>query len=156
MNIFEYIQQYAKNQGFGERYVLKNKFLSLADLNKQQQMSGGVAFFYHAEILGEIRDVSNLNDQNGCLTFDSPTDFYNLTNILMVKDYNTIQRAECDFIFTADNVCQFNIVQGANCLFDTIYKASIYYMYLTPSALYNTGVKRPYAEDKTLDMKLQL
>lgn len=156
MNIFDYIEEYAKNQGYGEKYILKNKFFSKADMNQQQQMSGGVAFFYKIDILGEIADISNVADTYGSITFDSPTDFYNLGNILTIKDYGSLQLATTDFIFTADNLCTFNLREGANCLFSKIYKTAVHYMYLTPSALYNTNDRRPYAEDKTLDLKLKL
>ena len=58
--------------------------------------------------------------------------------IAKIKDYGTIQAAESDFVFVAENMLKIDLKTGANALFNQIYSAQLFYLYATPLP-YNAG-----------------
>ena len=130
MNVYDYIKNYAKVHGI-KNYSLKPKYLNKADMANQLPAAGGVCFFYHVYAAGEISDVHNITKT--FLKVTTPTDFWDISRLITIKDYNTIQAAECNFIFTVDNTVNFELFEGtAASIFDTIYNMCVEYVYLTP------------------------
>ncbi len=132
MEIISYIQNWTQNR-FIERYELKEKVLTINDLNSNIKLANGVAFFYSIYAAGQIQSVNNL--QGEFLTAETTTDYYMLKNMIEIKDFGTFQSVKCNFLFTAENSVKFNLNVGqANSLFTTITNLHINYLYLTELA----------------------
>lgn len=130
MDVLDYIKNYADTHGISN-YKLKCKYVTKAELANVLQLSGGVAFFYRIFAEGEITDKNQL--QKKFLEADTPTDFWDLSPVVEVVDFGTLQKVETDFIFTADNTLKFNLFEGtANAMFSSIINFCALYMYMTP------------------------
>lgn len=142
MNVFEYIKQYATIHNI-KNYFLKSKFLQKDHAGHNIQMSGGVAFFYKVFAEGDIANVADL--QKKFLQVETPTDFWDLSPVVEVKDFGTLQKVSTDFIFVADNTIKFNLFENtANSMFNQIYNFCAQYIYLLPI---KEGSNSNYAEN---------
>lgn len=131
MNIFDYIKNYAYFHGWGDNYTLKSKFLTKKDILQPVKFSNGTAFFYRICAVGEIQNYSNLSGK--FLELETPTDFWDLSGIVNISDFGTVQKAESDFIFAVDNVLNFKLFENtAESMFANIQKFYAQYFYLTP------------------------
>lgn len=130
MNVFDYIRNYAAFHGI-KGYSLKSKYVTKADLGKTLQFSGGVAFFYRVLAEGEIANRDQLTKK--FLEIDTPTDFWDLSPVVEVVDFGTLQKVQTDFIFSADNTLDFNLFEGTqDAMFDNIINFCALYMYMSP------------------------
>lgn len=130
MNVFDYIRNYAAFHGI-KGYSLKSKYVTKADLGKTLQFSGGVAFFYRVLAEGEIANRDQLTKK--FLEIDTPTDFWDLSPVVEVVDFGTLQKVQTDFIFSADNTLDFNLFEGTqDAMFDSIINFCALYMYMSP------------------------
>lgn len=130
LNLFDYIKFYADFHKI-EKYTLKSKYFSINDILKTQKFSGGVAFFYEVFAAGEIANISDLN--KNFLTISTPTDFFNFNDLIEVEDFGTLQQVKSNFVFTADNIINFDLKQGTeDALFQQVYNFNAKYIYLTP------------------------
>lgn len=130
MNVYDYIKNYAKTHGI-ENYTLKSKYATKADVGNVMQFSGGVAFFYRVFAEGEITDINQL--QKKFLEVNTPTDFWDLSPVMEVVDYGSLQKVETNFIFTADNTLKFNLFEGtATSMFQSVKNFCALYVYLSP------------------------
>lgn len=130
MNVFDYIKNYAAFHGI-ESYSLKSKYVTKADAAQTLQFSGGVAFFYRVIAEGEIAERSQLTKK--FLEIDTPTDFWDLSPVVEVQDFGTLQKVQTDFIFSADNTLDFKLFEGtADAMFDNIINFCALYIYMSP------------------------
>lgn len=131
MNIFDYIKNYARFHGWGDNYTLKSKFLTKKDILQPVKFSNGTAFFYKFSAVGEILNYNKLGGK--FLELETPTDFWDLSGIVDISDFGTIQKAESDFIFAVDNVLNFTLFENTpESIFANIKKFCAQYFYLTP------------------------
>ena len=129
MNVYDYIKNYAKAHGI-KNYALKNKYITKADAANTLKLSGGVAFLYHFHAEGEITDINNLG--KSFLQVSTP-EFFDLSPVVEVADYGTLQKVSSDFIITADNTVNFTLYEGtANAMFQNIINFCALYMLLIP------------------------
>lgn len=129
MNVYDYIKNYAEAHGI-KKYALKNKYITKADAAKTLQLSGGVAFFYRIFAEGEITDIANLAKK--FLQVSTP-EFWDLSPVVEVTDFGTLQKVHTDFIFSADNTVNFTLFEGtADAMFQSITHFCALYMYLIP------------------------
>lgn len=129
MNVYDYIKNYAKAHGIKD-YALKCKYITKADAGKTLQLSGGVAFFYRIIAEGEIANVADL--AKSFLQVSTP-EFWDLSPVVEVTDFGTIQKVSTDFIFSADNTVNFTLYEGtADAMFQTISNFCAIYMLLIP------------------------
>lgn len=128
-NLFDYIKQYCKNRNI-ENYDIKSRVLTLKDFAFKQTFAPGIAFFYNMKVNGVIQNVANL--QYPFCIIQTPTEIFNFSDIATVKDYGTLQTAESDFVFVADNMLNVDLQTGSNALFANIYSAQLMYLYATP------------------------
>lgn len=136
-NVFDYIKQYADNHDI-KNYFLKSKAIDKAHAAGRVQFSGGVAFFYKIFAEGDIAQVSDLSKK--FLQVETPTDFWDLSPVVEVTDYNTLQKVSTDIILIADNTINFNLYEGtADSMFQTIYNFCAQYIYLLPLGQNQTG-----------------
>lgn len=135
-NLFDYIKQYCKNRNI-ENYDVKSRVLTLKDFDNPQTFSPGIAFFYKMQVNGEIQNVANL--QNPFCIIQTPTEIFNFSDIATVKDFGTMQTAESDFVFVADNMLNVDLQTGANALFANVYSAQLMYLYATPLPYFKGG-----------------
>lgn len=130
MNVYDYIKNYAAVHGI-ENYTLKSKYVTKADAAQTLQFSGGVAFFYRVVAEGEITDISQL--QKKFLQVNTPTDFWDLSPVVEVVDFGSLQKVQTDFVFTADNTLDFTLFEGtADAMFANIKNFCALYIYLAP------------------------
>lgn len=134
-NLIDYIKQYCANRNI-KNYDLKSRVITLKDFSKNQTFAPGVAFFYKMQVTGEITNIANI--QNPFLVIRTQTDAFEFEEIAKIKDYGTIQAAESDFVFVAENMLKIDLKTGANALFNQIYSAQLFYLYATPLP-YNAG-----------------
>lgn len=134
-NLIDYIKQYCANRNI-KNYDLKSRVITLKDFSKNQTFAPGTAFFYKMQVTGEITNIANI--QNPFLVIKTQTDAFEFEEIAKIKDYGTIQAAESDFVFVADNMLKIDLMTGANALFHQIYSAQLFYLYATPLP-YNAG-----------------
>ena len=138
MNVYDYIKNYAKTHSI-KNYALKCKYVTKADIAQTLQLSGGVAFFYRIIAEGEIANVADL--AKSFLQVSTP-EFWDLSPVVEVTDYGTIQKVSTDFIFTADNTVNFTLYEGtANAMFQTISNFCAIYMLLIPMDENNKPIK---------------
>lgn len=129
-NVFDYIKQYAKNHGI-KNYFLKSKAIDKAHAATRLQFSGGVAFFYKIFAEGDIAQVGDLSKK--FLQVETPTDFWDLSPVVEVTDFNTLQKVSTDIILAADNTIKFNLFEGTvDAMFTQIYNFCAQYIYLLP------------------------
>ena len=134
-NLIDYIKQYCANRNI-KNYDLKSRVIKLKDFSKNQTFAPGVAFFYKMQVTGEITNIANI--QNPFLVIKTQTDAFKLEEIAKIKDYGTIQAAESDFVFVAENMLKIDLKIGANALFNQVYSAQLFYLYATPQP-FNVG-----------------
>lgn len=131
MDVFKYIENYAKTHGI-ENYFLCPKFLQKTDAGKAITMSGGVGFFYRIFAEGTISDINNLSKK--FLDVKSNTDFWPLSPVVEIVDYTTIQKVETNFVFTVDNTVVFNLYENtAESMFNNVINFCAEYMLLMPN-----------------------
>lgn len=129
MNVYDYIKQYAKANGI-KNYALKCKFLTKADMADTLQLSGGPAFFYRIVAEGEILSTADI--AKSFLQVSTP-EFWDLSPVVEITDFGTIQKVSTDFIFSADNLVNFTLYEGtSNAMFNSITNLCIMYMQLIP------------------------
>lgn len=129
-NVFDYIKQYAQNHDI-KNYFLKSKAIDKAHAATRVQFSGGVAFFYKIFAEGDIAQVADLSKK--FLQVETPTDFWDLSAVVEVTDFNTLQKVSTDIILAADNTIKFNLFEGtADAMFTQIYNFCAQYIYLLP------------------------
>jgi hypothetical protein len=128
MNVFDFINNYAKAHNI-KNYAIKSRVLTKDDFSQKFSFAPGIAFFYKEIASGIIQNIANLTES--FFTVSTPTEFFDFTKIAKIEDNGSIQHAESDFIFVADNTMTINCVEGANALFSQIYSAQLYYFYLT-------------------------
>lgn len=147
MDVYDYIKNYAAFHGI-ERYNLKAKYVTKAQLAETMQLSGGVAFFYKLFAEGEIIDQSSLVKK--FLEINTPTDFWDLSPVVEVVDFGTLQKVQTDFIFTADNTIDFTLYEGtADAMFNNVVNFCALYMYMTPLEVSDSGTKMATANAAT-------
>lgn len=130
INVFEYIKQYAEVHNI-KNYFLKSKFLQKQHTGHSIQMSGGVGFFYKIVAEGDIANIADL--QKKFLQVSTPTDFWDLSPVVEVVDFGTIQKVSTDFIFTVDNTVNFNLFEGtSDAMFNQVINFCAQYIYLLP------------------------
>lgn len=131
INVFDYIKHYAQNHGI-KNYFLKSKAIDKAHANAGQvQFSGGVAFFYKIFAEGDIANTADLAKK--FVQISTPTDFWDLSPVVEVVDFNTLQKVSTDIVLVADNTINFNLYEGtADSMFQTIYNFCAQYIYLLP------------------------
>ena len=108
MNVYDYIKNYAAFHGIKE-YNLKCRYVTKAQAAETLQFSGGVAFFYRIIAEGEIADRSQLTRK--FLEVDTPTDFWDLSPVVEVVDFGTLQKVQTDFIFSDITTGREDVVQ---------------------------------------------
>lgn len=129
MNVYDYIKQYAKAHGI-KNYALKCKYITKADAAQTLQLSGGVAFFYRIIAEGQI---ANINDIAKSFLQVSTPEFFDLSPVVEVIDFGSIQKVATDFIFSADNTVNFTLFEGtADAMFQSITNFCAMYLYLIP------------------------
>lgn len=129
MNVYDYIKQYAQAHGI-KNYALKCKYITKADVAQTLQLSGGVAFFYRIIAEGQI---ANINDIAKTFLQISTPEYFDLSSVVEVTDFGSIQKVSTDFIFSADNTVNFTLYEGtANAMFQSITNFCALYMYLIP------------------------
>lgn len=129
MNVYDYIKQYAKTHGI-KNYALKGKYITKADAAQTLQLSGGVAFFYRIIAEGQI---ANINDIAKSFLQVSTPEFFDLSPVVEVTDFGSIQKVATDFIFSADNTVNFTLFEGtADAMFQSITNFCAMYLYLIP------------------------
>jgi hypothetical protein len=129
MNVYDYIKQYAKANGI-KNYALKCKYLTKSDMANTLHLSGGVAFFYRIIAEGEI--ISTADIAKSFLQVSTP-EFWDLSPVVEITDFGTIQKVSTDFIFSADNMVNFTLFEGtSNAMFNSITNLCILYMQLIP------------------------
>ncbi len=137
MNVFDYINNYAQTHSIAN-YTLKAKFVTLQDITKTLQFSGGIAFFYKLMAEGIIANLSDISKK--FLEVDTPTDFWDLSPVVEIVDFSSIQKVSTDFIFTADNTLDFKLYEGtADAMFTTVENFCAQYIYLTPLSTGEAG-----------------
>lgn len=130
MNVFDYIKNYCEYHNI-KRYLLKSRFLTKRDIDETVKMSGGIAFFYKLFAVGEVDYYNNLF--KNFLQVETPTDFWDLSNVVMISDNGTLQKVETDFIFVADNQINFKLFEGTDdAMFSNIKNFCAQYFYLIP------------------------
>lgn len=130
MNVYDYIKNYCDFHGI-EKFTVKDKFVTKSQISETLQFSGGIAFFYRVIAEGEITDVANL--QKKFLEIDTPTDFWDLSPVVEIVDFGTIQKVSSNFIFSAANTLDFKLFEGtADAMFATINNFCAQYIYVTP------------------------
>ena len=93
-------------------------------------LSGGVAFFYRIIAEGEI--ISTADIAKSFLQVSTP-EFWDLSPVVEITDFGTIQKVSTDFIFSADNMVNFTLFEGtSNAMFNSITNLCILYMQLIP------------------------
>lgn len=128
-NLIDYITKYCANRNI-KNYDLKSRVITLKDFSKNQTFAPGTAFFYKMQVTGEITNIANI--QNPFLVIRTQTDAFEFEEIAKIKDYGTIQAAESDFVFVAENMLKIDLKTGANALFNQVYSAQLFYLYATP------------------------
>ena len=147
MDVFKYIENYAKTHGI-ESYFLRPKFLQKTDAGKAITMSGGVGFFYRIFAEGTISNVNNLSKK--FLDVKSNTDFWPLSPVVEIVDFQTIQKVETNFVFAVDNSVIFSLYENtAESMFDNIINFCAEYIYLQPTP---AGV----VDKSSIDVKVKL
>lgn len=128
-NLFDYIKLYCQNRNI-KNYDVKSRVLTLKDFANTQTFAPGFAFFYKMQVSGEINNIANL--QNPFMLIQTPTEIFNFAEIATVKDFGSIQTAESEFVFVADNMLTVDLRTGSNFLFQNICSAQLMYLYATP------------------------
>lgn len=129
MNVYDYIKNYAAAHGI-KNYALKSKYITKADAANTLKLSGGVAFFYRFHAEG---DINNVNDLGKLFLQVSTPEFFDLSPVVEVSDFGTVQKVSTDFIISADNTVNFTLYEGTvNAMFSTIYNFCALYMLLIP------------------------
>ena len=129
MNVYDYIKNYAKTHGI-KNYALKSKYITKADTAKTLQLSGSIAFFYRFHAEGEIININNLGKE--FLQVSTP-EFFDLSPVVEIADFGTIQKVSTNFIICADNTVNFTLYEGtANAMFQNIINFCALYMLLIP------------------------
>lgn len=139
MNVYDYIKNYAKTHGI-KNYALKCKFVTKADAAKPLHLSGGVAFFYRVMAEGEIVNVADISKT--FLQVSTP-EFWDLSPVVEVTDFGSLQKVSTNFIFTSDNTVNFTLYEGtADAMFQTISNFCALYMLLIPLNEENKPIKK--------------
>lgn len=130
LNVFDYIENYCKVNNVKSK-SLKSNVLTLDDVtaNTRFTFAPGVAFFYHTCCVGAIHNIANLDKK--FLLIETPTDVYDFAKIANVRDDGALQRAESDFVFTAENTMQITLSQGDTSLFNSISSFQMFYIYMS-------------------------
>lgn len=160
MNVYDYIKNYAQIHGI-ENYNLKSRYVTKADMAARMQFSGGVAFFYRLFAEGEITNIANVGKK--FLEIDTPTDYWDLSPVVEIVDFGTIQKVCTDFIFSADNIIDFKLFEGtADAMFANITNLCAQYIYMSPlpvdkvaATATNTSAK-PNSNDEELFVKVRV
>ena len=149
-NVFDYIKHYAENHGI-KNYFLKSKAIDKQHATGRVQFSGGVAFFYKIFAEGDIAQVADLSKK--FLQVETPTDFWDLSPVVEVVDFNTLQKVSTDIIIVADNTINFNLYEGtADSMFQNIYNFCAQYIYLLPLAQNSTSGQA--SQQNTINVKV--
>lgn len=139
MNVYDYIKNYAKTHGI-KNYALKSKLVTKADAAKPLHLSGGVAFFYRVMAEGEIVNVADISKT--FLQVSTP-EFWDLSPVVEVTDFGSLQKVSTNFIFTSDNTVNFTLYEGtADAMFKTISNFCALYMLLIPLNEENKPIKK--------------
>lgn len=138
MNVYDYIKNYCDFHGI-EKFTVKDKFVTKSQTTETLQFSGGIAFFYKVIAEGEITDIANL--QKKFLEIDTPTDFWDLSPVVEVVDFGTIQKVSSNFIFSADNTLDFKLYENTpDAMFANINNFCAQYIYVTPLSTATTEI----------------
>lgn len=128
MDVFDYIRNYCAVRGI-TKYDFRSKVLTKDDFNATRTFAPGIAFFYRLSITGTIDNIADIN--NRVLEVSTGSDFYDFSKIVNVKDFDTVQQANADFVFAADNMLTTVLKEGVNALFSQIFTAQLFYIYVT-------------------------
>lgn len=140
MDVFDYIRNYCAVRGI-TKYDCRSKVLIKDDFNATQSFAPGIAFFYRLNVTGTIDNVAAIGSR--LLEVTSGSDYYDFSKIINIRDFDTIQQANADFIFTADNMLTLDLKEGVNALFSQIYTAQLFYIYVTVLERANGKSARP-------------
>ena len=143
--IIDFIKQYAKAHDI-QYYNLKSKVLTKEDFQTKMTFAPEIAFFYKLRATGNINNISNISE--AFVSAATNSEYYDFGKLVTIKDYNTIQVAESDFIFFSDNMLKLNLHEGTNALFNEIYTLQLQYFVLTK--LTGKEVKNTQKSDKVL------
>lgn len=128
MEVFEYIKQYCANRGI-TRYDVRSKVLTKKDFALPHTFAPGIAFFYRFCATGTINNIADITER--VLDISTSNEFFDMSQIVNIKDFMTVQQANADFIFVSENMLKTDLKEGANALFNTIYSAQLFYYYVT-------------------------
>jgi hypothetical protein len=128
MEVFDYIRQYCGNRGIN-RYDVRSKVLVKRDFALPHTFAPGIAFFYRFCATGTINNIADITER--VLDISTSNEFFDMSQIVNIKDFMTVQQANADFIFVSDNMLKTDLKEGANALFSNIYSAQLFYYYVT-------------------------
>lgn len=143
--IIDFIAQYAKAHNI-RYYNLKSKVLTKEDFVNTMTFAPEIAFFYSLKATGQINNINNISES--FVSASTQSEFYDYAKLVTIKDYNSVQVAESNFIFVSDNMLKLNLVEGANALFNQIFTLQLQYFVLTK--LTGTEVKDTQKNDKVI------
>lgn len=127
--IIDFIKQYAKAHNISF-YSLKSKVLTKDDFLNTLTFAPEIAFFYKIRATGIINNINNISDS--FINASTNSEFYDFGKLVTIKDYNSVQVAESDFIFVSDNMLNLQLHEGTNALFSQIATLQMQYFILTP------------------------
>lgn len=124
LNIIDYIKNYCEVHNI-ENYAIRNNVLTIDDINKDFTFSPNLAFFYKFSATGIIENVTDL--QKEFFRIETPTDNFDFAKLINVKDFNSVQTVESDFVFTVNNTMKLNY-NLTNNIFKNLYNFQLYYI----------------------------
>lgn len=124
LNIIDYIKNYCEVHNI-ENYAIRNNVLTIDDINKDFTFSPNIAFFYKFSATGLIENVTDL--QKEFFRIETPTDIFDFAKLINVKDFNSVQTVESDFVFTVNNTMKLNY-NFTNNIFKNLYTFQLYYI----------------------------
>jgi hypothetical protein len=129
--IIDYIKAYCKAHKIAT-YTLKNKVYTLDDVSGVKSYTPAIAFFYKLRASGIINNISDLT--NSFLTANATDNFIDFAKVSVIKDFNSLQVVESDFVFDCNNMITFALNTGANSLFNQLFSLQLHYLVLTPQS----------------------
>lgn len=157
MNVFDYIKNYAKWHGIKD-YKLITKILNKGQLSQVLTLTNNVAFFFKIFAEGEIQQVSDLTKD--FLSIVTPSEIWDLSPVIEIADFSTLQKVTTDFIFAAENSVSFELSEGtSNSMFSSITNFCAQYILLIPinyeGKIKGTG-KESKKEDEDSKIKIKV
>lgn len=143
--ITDYIAQYAKAHNI-RFYNLKSKVLTKEDFVNTLTFAPEIAFFYRLKATGIINNINNISE--AFVSAGTNSEYYDFGKLVTIKDYNSVQVAESDFIFVSDNMLKLQLHEGSNALFNQILTLQLQYFVLTK--LSGSEVKETQKQDKVI------